>query len=187
MLKGPSSGQQSSPYMGPVTTARSALCGPPHPEELGSCSASFQGRHRGREAGAQWRLGGFEHSQELTALRVLHTINASVHDVRGARNRLRFLADMRNAALRPMHARGAKRYDKLIFLNDVYGCALTTPPSWPEPSSPAHDGSCVVLLLLLLSIPPGCFPRPGGAVEPLGLLFSQRPGCCCEASSALRG
>ena len=65
-------------------------------------------------------------SAELKQLEVPHLINTSAHDVRGSRNRLQFLADMRNAALAPMHAnvaRGAAPHERLLFLNDVLFCA----------------------------------------------------------------
>ena len=62
-------------------------------------------------------------SAELRQLEVPHLINTSAHDVRGSRNRLQFLADMRNAALAPMLARGAATHERLLFLNDVLFCA----------------------------------------------------------------
>eukprot|EP00898_Chlorokybus_atmophyticus_P004490 jgi/Chlat1/5041/Chrsp329S00830 len=57
----------------------------------------------------------------LTSMRVAHQVVGSTM-VRGKRQRIDFLADVRNRALDPLFASNTT-YDKVLFLNDVFFCA----------------------------------------------------------------
>eukprot|EP00898_Chlorokybus_atmophyticus_P008588 jgi/Chlat1/8730/Chrsp9S00892 len=60
----------------------------------------------------------------LSMMQVKHRIVGSKEDVRtGGTQRIEFLAGMRNNALQPLLAEGAQKYDKVLFVNDVFFCA----------------------------------------------------------------
>eukprot|EP00898_Chlorokybus_atmophyticus_P001391 jgi/Chlat1/2252/Chrsp17S02566 len=59
----------------------------------------------------------------LSYMNVPHRIIGSSGDVRGSKERIDFLASVRNKAIEPLIEPGSIKYDKVLFLNDVYNCA----------------------------------------------------------------
>eukprot|EP00898_Chlorokybus_atmophyticus_P001618 jgi/Chlat1/2457/Chrsp171S02346 len=59
----------------------------------------------------------------LQSMKVAHIINGSKDDVRGGKQRIEFLAQVRNKAIIPLMQPDSPRYDKVFFMNDVFHCA----------------------------------------------------------------
>eukprot|EP00898_Chlorokybus_atmophyticus_P003747 jgi/Chlat1/4373/Chrsp29S00352 len=59
----------------------------------------------------------------LTLMGAPHKVVMSSTDVRGSKTRIEFLADMRNKAMQPLYEGERHKYERVLFLNDVFVCA----------------------------------------------------------------